>query len=95
MFMKPLAMQRMADSVGVTLEYRVEPNWQTYSKLRDVAVRVEAELQSRGLSPRSRIDVQSFIWAALQMEEGKYGGAKKKKKSKSEVPSEVTEVTSS
>jgi len=95
MFMKPLAMQRMSDSVGVTLEYRVEPNWQTYSKLRDVAVRVEAELQSRGLSPRSRIDVQSFIWAALQMEEGKYGGAKKKKKSKSEVPSEVTEVTSS
>src|SRR5581483_513699 len=81
MFMKPLALQRMADSVGITLEYRAEPNWQTYSKLRDVAARVEAELQSRNLNPHSRMDVQSFIWAALQMEEGKYGGTKKKKKS--------------
>ena len=79
MFMKPLALQRMADSVGVGLEYRADPNWQTYSNLRELAAKVEAELQSRGLSPRSRMDVQSFIWASLQMEEGKYGGAKKKK----------------
>ena len=31
MFMKPLAMQRMADSVGIPLEYRADPNWQTYA----------------------------------------------------------------
>jgi hypothetical protein len=88
-FMKPLAMQRMADSVGVALEYRADPNWQTYSKLREVAAKVESELQSRGLTPHSRMDVQSFIWAALQMEEGKYGGAKKKKKTKSEPATSV------
>jgi hypothetical protein len=91
-FMKPLAMQRMADSVGITLEYRAEPNWQTYSKLRDVAARVRAELESRGLTPHSPMDVQSFMWAALQMEEGKYGGAKKKKKAKPETPEAEVEV---
>lgn len=93
MFMKPLAMQRMADSVGIPLEYRPDPNWQTYANLREVATRVHAELQARGLTPRSRLDVQSFMWAALQMEEGKYGGTKKKKKSKvNPAEPEVTEV---
>lgn len=96
MFMKPLAMQRIADSVGIPLEYRPDPNWQTYANLREVASRVHTELQSRGLTPRSRLDVQTFIWAALQMEEGKYGGTKKKKKVKAESPeAEVTEVAES
>ena len=53
---------------------------------RDVATRVDAESQSRGVDPALRLDVQSFIWAALQMEEGKYGGIKKKKKAKPEAP---------
>jgi hypothetical protein len=36
------------------------------------------------------------MWAALQMEEGKYGGAKKKKKAKADVPeAEVSEVAES
>jgi len=96
MFMKPLAMQRMADSVGIPLEYRADPNWQTYANLREVATRVDAELRTRGLTPRSRLDVQSFIWAALQMEEGKYGGTKKKRKVKPDAAeAEVSEVAES
>lgn len=74
MFMKPSIMKRMADSLKVALNYKAEPNWLTYSKLQELADRVEVELQRRGLKPRSRIDVQGFIWASIQMEEGNYGG---------------------
>jgi hypothetical protein len=73
MFMKPSIMKRMADSLKVALNYRAEPNWLTYSKLQELADRVELELRNRGLKPHSRIDVQGFIWASIWIEEGKYG----------------------
>jgi hypothetical protein len=73
MFMKPLTMKRMADSLKISLNYKPEPNWLTYSKLQELADRVELELQNRGLNPHSRIDVQGFIWASIEIEEGKYG----------------------
>src|ERR1700733_11380760 len=76
MFMKPSTMKRMADSLKISLNYKPEPNWLTYSKLQELADRVELELQNRGLKPRSRIDVQGFIWTSLQIEEGKYGKTK-------------------
>jgi hypothetical protein len=44
-----------------------------YSKLQELAGRVELELQNRGLKPHSRIDVQGFIWASIGIEDGKYG----------------------
>jgi hypothetical protein len=44
-----------------------------YSKLQELADRVELELQNRGLKPHSRIDVQGFIWAAIGIEDDKYG----------------------
>jgi hypothetical protein len=75
MFMKPSIMKRMADSLKVALNYRAEPNWLTYSKLQELADRVELELQNRGLKPHSRIDVQGFIWASIWIEEGKYGNS--------------------
>lgn len=73
MFMKPSIMKRMADSLKIALNYRAEPNWLTYSKLQELADRVDIELRDRGLKPRSRIDVQGFIWASIWIEEGKYG----------------------
>jgi hypothetical protein len=73
MFMKPAIMKRMADSLKISLNYKPEPNWLTYSKLQELAERVELELKSRGLKPHSRIDVQGFIWTSIQIEEGKYG----------------------
>jgi hypothetical protein len=75
MFMKPSIMKRMADSLKVALNYKAEPNWLTYSKLQELADRVELELHKRGLKPHSRIDVQGFIWASIWIEEGRYGEA--------------------
>ena len=77
MFMKPTNMQRMAESLKIALNYRPEPNWLTYSKLQELADRVELELRNRGLNPHSRIDVQGFIWAAIRIEEGKYEKTKR------------------
>jgi hypothetical protein len=74
MFMKPEVMKRMADSLNISLNYKSEPNWLTYSKLQELADRVEQELQNRGLRPRSRIDVQGFIWASIGIEQGTYVG---------------------
>jgi hypothetical protein len=73
MFMKPTTMKRMAESLKISLSYKSEPNWLTYSKLQELADRVELELQNRKLMPHSRIDVQGFIWASIEIEEGKYG----------------------
>jgi hypothetical protein len=73
MFMKPSIMKRMAESLQISLNYKAEPNWLTYSKLQELADRVYLELQNRGLKPHSRIDVQGFIWAAIAIEDDKYG----------------------
>jgi hypothetical protein len=75
MFMKPSIMKRMADSLKIALNYNAEPNWLTYSKLQELGDRVDVELRNRGLNPRSRIDVQGFIWASIGIEEGSYGKA--------------------
>ena len=75
-FMKPSVMRKMADSLNVSLNYKPEPNWLTYSKLQELADRVELELQNRGLKSRCRIDVLGLIWTSLQIEEGKYGKTK-------------------
>jgi hypothetical protein len=72
MFMKPTIMKRMAESLKIALNYKPEPNWLTYSKLQELADRVELELQNRGLKPHCRIDVQGFIWASIGIEEGNY-----------------------
>ena len=72
MFMKPSIMKPMADSLQISLNYKPEPNWLTYSKLQELADRVELELRNRGLNPHSRIDVQGFIWASIEIEKGKY-----------------------
>jgi hypothetical protein len=75
MFMKPSIMKRMAESLDISLNYKAEPNWLTYSKLQELADRVDVELRKRGLKPHSRIDVQGFIWASIWIEEGDYGKA--------------------
>jgi hypothetical protein len=69
MFMKPTIMKRMAESLKMSLNYKSEPNWLTYSKLQELADRVELELRNRKLMPHSRIDVQGFIWSSIEIEE--------------------------
>jgi hypothetical protein len=66
MFMKPTVSQRIAESVGVALNYKPEPNWLTYSKLVETATEVRKRLADAGQEVRSGIDVQSFMWCAYE-----------------------------
>jgi hypothetical protein len=52
-FMKPKVMRRMADSLKISPEYKPEPNWRTYFKLKESADCAEKELQSRKLTPHT------------------------------------------
>jgi len=72
MFMKPSAMRSMADSLKIVLNYKAQPNWLRYLKLQELANRVDLELRSRNLNPRSGVDVQGFIWTSIQIEKGNY-----------------------
>ena len=47
MFMKPDVTKQMADSLGVALNYRPEPNWLTFCKLQELASRIREELARR------------------------------------------------
>jgi hypothetical protein len=60
MFMKPNAMRAAARAYGFDLEYQSRPNWNTYSRLLELATRVRSE--QRDLRPRDMIDIQSFLW---------------------------------
>jgi hypothetical protein len=84
MFMKPSIMKRMADSLKFALNYKPEPNWDTYFKLQELAKRVKSELHDRGLNPGSGIHVQGFFWASIKIADGTYG--------KKVSPSESDEV---
>lgn len=56
----------------MSLDYKAEQNWLTYSKLEKLPDRVELELYNRKSMPHLRIDVQGFIWASIRIEEGDY-----------------------
>jgi hypothetical protein len=73
MFMKPAVTKKMADSLGIALNYKAQPNWLTYLKLQELAVKVDDELKKRSLHPKSGIDVQGFIWTSIKIERGEYG----------------------
>jgi hypothetical protein len=76
MFMKPEVTKKIANSLGIALNYKSEPNWLTYCKLQELGKRVGEELEARGLSPKSGFDVQGFIWASVKIAEGSYGPKK-------------------
>jgi hypothetical protein len=67
MFMKPKYAKAVADSLGMSLNYRTDPNWLTYKSLQDVSKKLESELRSRGLCPESGIDLQSFMFCSVQL----------------------------
>ena len=64
-FLKPEVTQHAADVLGLSIDYRPELNWRTYSKVLHLAETLRARLSKEGreeLVPRDMIDVQSFIW---------------------------------
>lgn len=70
MFLKPTVTRRVAEMLGFELNYSVEPNWLTYSKLLELSRYLFDSLA--GLRPRDMIDVQSFIWCVANYDEGEH-----------------------
>ena len=62
MFFKPMVAKAMADAVDLALLYRPEPNWDTLSRHQEVVHAVDEKLRTKGLAPRDRIDLQSFMY---------------------------------
>ena len=57
----------LAKSYAFDICYTSRPNWQTYKRIIDFVHHVASLLERRAtLKPRDLIDVQSFIWCALQ-----------------------------
>jgi hypothetical protein len=64
MFLKPDVTKKAAAIMGFDLLYRPEINWATYSRLLRLSEHLMTVLQPFGA--RDMIDVQSFIWVALE-----------------------------
>lgn len=65
MFIKPMAIQNAANTLGMEINYRPELNWLTYNRVLDLAELIRNQLRKDGrgiLAPRDMIDVQSFVW---------------------------------
>lgn len=60
LFLKPDVTKKAAAAMGVTLNYRSEPNWLTYRCLLELSKHYMAQLSI--LKPRDMIDIQSFFW---------------------------------
>ena len=71
MFLKPEVTKDFAERVGHTYAARYEPRLDitVYESLLDLAARTEAEIAE--LTPRDRIDLQSFIWVVGDYQEGR------------------------
>lgn len=67
MFLKPTVTRKVAEMLGFELNYSVEPNWLTYSKLREMSRHLFDSLAE--LRPRDMFDVQSFISRVAGYEE--------------------------
>ena len=59
MFLKPTVTRKVAEMLGFELNYSVEPNWLTYSKLLELSRHIFDSLAE--LRPRDMFDIQSFI----------------------------------
>jgi hypothetical protein len=59
MFLKPSITRIGARQYGFELRYQSQPNWETYTRLLELAGVIRRDL--RDLSPKDMIDIQSFI----------------------------------
>lgn len=64
-FVKPQVTQNAAEVLGMSINYRPELNWLTYSQVLNLAQNLKSKLEkidNPTLRPEDMIDVQSFIW---------------------------------
>jgi hypothetical protein len=59
-FLKPTVTRAAAREYGFDFQYRSRPSWETYVSLLTFADLIRRDFGD--LSPRDRIDIQSFIW---------------------------------
>lgn len=59
LFVKPKATQMVAAACGFTLDYRSNPNGETYRRVLELAELLRTDLAELG--PRDLLDIQSFI----------------------------------
>ena len=59
-FIKPRVTQVAAESYEYPFHYKSRPNWETYKSMIGFAEQVRED--TKALSPRDYIDLQSFIW---------------------------------
>lgn len=70
MFFKPDVTKKAANACDFDLSYSTEPNWLTYRKLLEFSNFLFKQLKD--LKPKDMIDVQSFIWSVIKLDDGKY-----------------------
>ena len=59
-FLKPNVTRRAAREYGFDFPYKSRPSWETYASYLEFAETIRRD--TRDLSPRDMIDLQSFIW---------------------------------
>lgn len=69
-FLKPDVTKKAADACDFDLSYQTELNWLTYKKMLDFSNFLFKQLKD--LNPKDMIDIQSFIWSVIKLDEGKY-----------------------
>lgn len=68
-FVKPTAVRRAADVLGVDISYEAQPSAQTYRNIMGLYAEISRLLESRGAAwaPRDFIDVNTFLWYGTGM----------------------------
>ncbi|WP_428828017.1 DUF3553 domain-containing protein [Azonexus sp. IMCC34842] len=65
-FIKPTVIQNVTKAFCWRINYKVEPNWRTYTAVLRLYNYLRTSLVEEGLMPKDMIDVQSFIWSTGQ-----------------------------
>lgn len=60
LFIKPKLLQQTADICRFELNYKAQPNWQTYESVLSFADYISTELAA--LEPKDMLDINAFIW---------------------------------
>lgn len=84
MFLKPTVTRKVAEMLGFELNYSVEPNWLTYSKLLEMSRHIFDSLAE--LRPRDMFDIQSFISRVASYEEGEQAEGETAARAATETP---------
>jgi hypothetical protein len=61
-FVKPTPIQTAERALAFDIQYKSHPNASTWSRINEAYQLVQTGLKERGLKPRDRFDVYTFLW---------------------------------